>query len=68
MFRLGFLLNNVLILSILNQGRNYPYDSWVFLLVAVCEMGVSVKPPTSFEVRTSRIFLILNQRRCLWHQ
>ena len=36
---LGFLLNKVLILPILKQGRNYPDDTWVFMLVAVCQLG-----------------------------
>ena len=60
---IGILLKKGLILSILIQRRNYPDDTWVFMLVAVCQMGVSVRTPTSFEVKTSGIFLILNQRR-----
>ena len=60
---LGILLYLCLIFPILKQGRNYPDDTWVFMLVAVCQMGVSVRTPTSFEVKTSGIFLILNQRR-----
>ena len=65
---LGFLLNKVLILPILIRRRNYPDDTWVFMLVVVCQMGVFVRTPTPFGVKTSGIFLILNRRRCLWHQ
>ena len=64
-----FLLTNsvsplkYVILPILKQGRNYPDDTWVFMLAAVCQMGVFVRTPTAFVVRTSGIFLILKQRR-----
>ena len=59
---IGILLKKGLILSILIHRRIYRCESSVFLLVAVCQMGVSVRTPTSYEVKTSGIFLILNQR------
>ena len=60
---LGILLKKGLILPILIRRRNYPDDTWVFMLVVVCQMGVFVRTPTPFGVKTSGIFLILNRRR-----
>jgi hypothetical protein len=60
---LGILLEKGLIFPILIRRRNYPDDTWVFMLVVVCQMGVFVRTPTPFGVKTSGIFLILNRRR-----
>jgi len=59
---IGILLKKCLILPILIHRRNYP-ALWVFSLVVVWQMGVSATTPTSYEVKTSAIFLILTHRR-----
>ena len=59
---IGIFLKKWLILPILIHRRNYP-ALWVFSLVAVWQMGVSATTPTSYEVKTSAIFLILTHRR-----
>ena len=53
---LGNLLEKGLIFPILIRRRNYPYDTWVFMLVVVCQMGVFARTPTPFGVKTSGIF------------
>ena len=50
------------------QGRNYPDDTWVFMLVVVCQIGVSVRTPPTLVGELSGIFLILNKGGALWHQ
>jgi len=66
---IGILLKKGLILPILKHHRRKAHTEIVgFSIVAVCQMGVFVRTPTSYEVKTSGIFLILKHRRCLWHQ
>ena len=50
------------------QGRNYPDDTWVFMLVAVWQMGVFVRTPPTLVGESSAIFVNSKQGRCLWHQ
>ena len=50
------------------QGRNYPDDTWVFMLVAVWQMGVFVRTPPTLVGESSAIFLILNKGGAKWHQ
>ena len=59
---IGILLKKGLIFPILNQRRKAHTVIVGFSIVAVCQMGVFVRTPTSFGVKTSGIFSILNQR------
>ncbi len=59
---LGILLKKGLIFPILIQRRKAHTEIVGFSIVAVCQMGVFVRTPTSFGVKTSGIFSILNQR------
>ena len=58
----------MLILLILIHERNYPDDTWVFMLVAVWQMGVFVRTPPTLVGESSAIFLILNKGGAKWHQ
>ena len=46
------------------QGRNYPDDTWVFMLVAVWQMGVFVRTPPTLVGESSAIFVNSKQGRC----
>ena len=60
---IGILLKKGLILPILIHRRKAHTEIVGFSIVAVCQMGVFVRTPTSYEVKTSGIFLILKHRK-----